>query len=132
MGWVVIGQDSQVLAVHAALLHTGQILYFSGDEYNPLNVPADPENVPPNLPLGIDHTRLFDGATFAVINPGSPRTDVFCSGHAFLQDGRLLVAGGTEQFLNNETALHRMHFPGLRFAWVFDPVAGGWDEVSSM
>jgi len=34
MGWRVLPTGAQVLAVHAALLHTGQILYFGGDEHD--------------------------------------------------------------------------------------------------
>jgi hypothetical protein len=42
--------SSEVIAIHAALLSTGQILYFSGDEHDPgLNAAHD-----------IDHTRMFD------------------------------------------------------------------------
>jgi len=52
--------------------------------------------------------------------PGSP-ADLFCCGHAFLPDGRLLASGGTEQY---------DPFFGLRQAVAFDPHGGPADPVS--
>ena len=46
--------------------------------------------------------------------PATP-VDLFCCGHAFLPDGRLLASGGTEQY---------DPFFGLRQAVVFDPHGG--------
>ena len=43
-------------------------------------------------------------------------TDLFCSGHAFLPDGRLLVAGGHNQSDNNGTTTTNL----------FDPNTGSW------
>ena len=80
--------SSEVIAIHAALLSTGQIVYFSGDEHDPgLNAAHD-----------IDHTRMFDCNTFSVGTLSSPTSDVFCCGHCLLDDGSVLVAGGTYSF----------------------------------
>src|SRR5215210_3323014 len=81
---------SEILAVHAALLHTGKIVFFSGDEHDP-----------GRHRLGMfDHARLFDCNTLAVTTPAPfpGIRDLFCCGHSFLADGRLLVAGGTEEW----------------------------------
>jgi hypothetical protein len=73
---------AEVLAVHAALLHTGKVVYFSGDEHDA-----------GRHPLGMfDHARLFNRQSLAVTSP------VPCCGHACLADGGLLVAGGTEEW----------------------------------
>jgi hypothetical protein len=120
--WVLLNQDSQVLAVHAALLHTGQIIYFSGNEH-------DKGQHDKGL---LDHARLFDCATLKVEYVNSPTTDVFCSGHCLLADGRLLVAGGTQDFQNTVAGAHHDHFPGLRNTWVFDPITRKWTEVEPM
>ncbi len=125
MQWIVSG-NSQILAVHAALVEapggTGLILYFSGDEHD--KGQHDSGN--------IDHSRLYDCTTGAISNPGSPPgTDLFCCGHAFLADGRLLTAGGTNDFPTG-AGLHHAHFPGVRDAWSFDPVTGTWTQVASM
>src|SRR5215204_2212198 len=114
------GKDaSQVLAVHAALLRTGKILYFAGDEHD--QTQHDQGN--------IDHTRLFDCNTFQVTQIPSPTTDVFCSGHAFLDDGQLLVAGGTESFTGSGD---HPHYTGLRDTWLFDPATGTWTKATPM
>ena len=46
---------------------------------------------------------------------------IYCTGHTYFPDGRLLVMGGTSP----ETR-------GLRFATVFDPSSGSWSATSSM
>jgi hypothetical protein len=86
--WQVIDlpKDVRVNAVHAALLDTGKLLIIAGS--------------------GNDQTQ-FDAGTFKtlVYDPGTGRTklvptptDLFCAGHAFLPDGKLLVAGGTLRY----------------------------------
>jgi hypothetical protein len=46
---------------------------------------------------------------------------VFCAGHAFLPDGRLLVAGG-----------HASDFHGIPDANLFDPLSGAWTAAPPM
>jgi hypothetical protein len=121
MVWRLLPNSSEVLAIHAALLRTGEILYFGGDEHD----------AGQNEAGRIDHTRLFDCATLVVTNLGSPTSDVFCSGHAFLADGRLLVAGGTQHFPSGVGG-HAPHFPGLRDSWVFNPRFRQWVQVAAM
>ncbi|MEP6692574.1 MAG: galactose oxidase-like domain-containing protein [Gemmatimonadaceae bacterium] len=118
-----------VLAIHAALLPTGQIIYFGGDEHDPALWQNN----------DVDHTRLFDCATLHVEGfnpgspPGSPPTDLFCCGHAMLGDGKLLVAGGTEFFFELAPGTHHHeHMPGLRDASVYDPFARAWTRIDSM
>ena len=70
--------------VHAALLHTGKVLFITADEttllWNPNDTTAatfeDPVNQPHLTP------NAADGYS------------VLCGGHSFLSDGRLFVAGG--------------------------------------
>jgi Domain of unknown function (DUF1929) len=122
MPWTILSASSEILAVHAALLHSGQILMFSGDEH-------DKGQHDQGL---IDHTRLFDCAALTVSAAPSPASDLFCSGHAFLPDGRLLVAGGTEAFPGEVPGIHHPHFPGLRDSNVFDPAGTTWSRVADM
>lgn len=87
--WEVALDDSEILAIHAALvLHgvEGQVLMFGGDEHDPGNASSGE----------IFNTRIYDVASNTMINVDSPEADVFCCGHAFLGDGRLFVGGGTE------------------------------------
>ncbi|GAA2684703.1 galactose oxidase early set domain-containing protein [Actinoplanes palleronii] len=73
-------------AIHAALLSTGKVLIIAGSGNNRKNFEA-----------GSFTTVLWDPAadTFSLI---PTPTDMFCSGHTFLPDGKLLVAGGTKSY----------------------------------
>ena len=126
MPWNVVVDDSQVLAIHAALVFTGGILYFGGDEHNQ---DQHDKNI-------IDNTRLFDVATNRITSLGSPTTDVFCSGHAFLADGRLLVAGGTEAWGGGHAGHpHALNFGGHRACWLYNPQAArprAWQRAADM
>lgn len=119
--------QAKAFAIHAGLVHTGHIVIFSGDQHNEAQHEADPQN--------IDHCELFDCADLTIRKIDAPTTDVFCSGHAFLPDGRLLVAGGTQRWLSSGGA-HDEHFPGLRSTWIFSavPDAKGrhWTKAADM
>jgi hypothetical protein len=89
-----------VVDVHMHLLPTGKVLMW-GDR-------GDAQLWDPTNP----------GAGFT---PISKTFRIYCSGHTILQDGRVLVVGGT-------TATTR----GLRLATVFDPSSTGWNATTSM
>jgi len=93
-----------------------------------VNIPA----VAVNLILLKNNKILFydDGATPTVwdyINGGftniATSTDLFCSGHALLSDGRVLVVGGYGQSGNNI---------GISSAALFDPSTNSWTSVPNM
>jgi hypothetical protein len=97
--------STEILAVHAALLYTGnntgKILYFSGSQHDLRN-------------YNFDANRLWDPTTnrIEVIHYPIPAStniptgeldiqiehDLFCCGHAFLEDGSLIEAGGTSKY----------------------------------
>lgn len=107
--WRLLEEDSQVLAVHATLLHTGDVMLFAGssnDEYR--------------HGAGEYGTAVWRYPSPRFSRPDTP-VDLFCCGHAFLPDGRLLACGGTEQY---------DPFFGLRQAVVFDPAGGPPDPGS--
>ncbi|MCH7879539.1 MAG: hypothetical protein IH914_09535, partial [candidate division Zixibacteria bacterium] len=66
-----------VVAIHAFLLPTGKVLHYSapGHLLNPKSYLWDPE------------TWEF--------TPAPVNRPLFCSGHTFMADGRLMVTGGT-------------------------------------
>src|SRR5215211_1642909 len=132
MPWERVTSSAEVLAVHAAYMGFGKILYFGGDEFDPdHNKNHDFHNA----------ARLFDCNDFTVQPVPSPDFDAFCCGHAFLGKAidqvQLVAAGGTERWIFPEElpegGFHHGHFPGLRDAAVFhtpnfsNPSGPGWD-----
>jgi hypothetical protein len=109
--WRILDHSSQILGIHAALLHTGDVLWFAGSG-------ADPD----------DHeakrfrTRVWHYPSRRFTSPRTP-IDLFCAGQTFLAGGRLLAAGGT---------LRYGPFRGIRDALVFDPEDLRWIRVRRM
>ena len=85
--------------VHAALLRTGKVLFFG-------------------LPTGKDSWLWTPdgagGAGAVAATANKPGDSLFCSGHSFLSDGRLLVVGGG----GDGTGPRHNH------GWIFDPSPG--------
>ncbi|MFF2850570.1 galactose oxidase-like domain-containing protein [Streptomyces sp. NPDC058001] len=73
-------------AIHAALLHTGKVLIVAGSG-----------NEQKKFDKGSFDTVLWDPRANTFKKIATP-DDFFCSGHAALPDGRLLVAGGTARY----------------------------------
>ena len=78
----VLGQwgpviETPVIPVHSALLPTGKILYFDRLAHHSDTVP-----------------RLWDPVTGVVTETPHPGAELFCSGHTFDGQGRLLLFGG--------------------------------------
>jgi hypothetical protein len=107
--WRLLEDDSQVLAVHAALLRTGDVVFFAGSSNDPDRHAAH------QYGTAVWH---YPGPRFS--RPDTA-VDLFCCGHAFLPDGRLLAAGGTGQY---------DPFFGLKQAVAFDPFEGAPDPGS--
>ena len=100
--------DSQVLAVHATVLHTGKVLFFAGSGNDELYT------------TGL-RSVVWDYENGGFHAPFTPM-DFFCCGHALLPDGRLLAVGGTLNY----------GFTGLDTAFVFDPLLEEWVRVGNM
>jgi len=94
--------DLDQFVVHAAVLHTGKVLLWSGtaEVGDPLS------------------SRVWDPAT-DVRTSQIYGDDLFCAGHAFLADGTLLVAGGAPAGTLDST-------------YLFDATAEAWTRVADM
>ncbi|AEV84145.1 galactose oxidase [Actinoplanes sp. SE50] len=83
---VKLPAGSRVNAIHSAMLPSGKLLLIAGSGNDRTQFKA-----------GTFKTLVFDpvsGNTKLVPTP----TDLFCAGHAFLPNGKLLVAGGTLRY----------------------------------
>ena len=91
-----------IVAVHANLLPTGEVLAWDGQ--------SDGHDA-----------RLWNPATGVFTSVPNSLTNMFCVGHCQLADGKLLVAGG-----------HIAGHVGLRDTNVFDPATRSWTRVAPM
>jgi plastocyanin len=94
--------DLDIFVAHAALLHSGKVLLWSGTAEQGYS----------------EQSRLWDPVTDARTSQ-TYGEDLFCSGHAFLPDGRLCVAGGAPQL-------------SMKSTHIFDPAAETWTKVADM
>ena len=83
---VELPSDKRVNAIHAAMLPTGKILLVAGSG-----------NDQKQFDAGTFTSLLYNPATGQARKIDTP-SDMFCAGHAFLPDGKLLVAGGTQRY----------------------------------
>jgi len=98
------------VGIHAAVLHTGKVLL-----------------------VGYDDTEENENSTVSVLNPKTgqqvnvlpdPQYNKFCSGHAFLPDGRLVVASGNVE-PRSAKSLHTFTPEGEGGFWTdFGPMSG--------
>lgn len=130
------------IAIHAALLRStasasgAEILFFAGDAHDLVESQA----------RRVDRTGVFRilqprATQFPVQKILTPRAadgslvDLFCSGHAQLGDGRLLVAGGTVHFPESvpDRSVHKpfKHFTATQESFIFDPKTNRFDRSAN-
>ena len=109
--WRLLDFDSQILAVHAALLHTGEVLFFAGSGADRTDHEARRFR-----------TRVWHYPRNRFTAPRTP-IDLFCAGQSFLAGGRLLAAGGTSKY---------GPFRGIRDVLAFNPETRKWIRVRRM
>lgn len=113
--WEPIRSRFNYLPVHMAVLHTGKVLAFGGSGNDPrfLSDPHPAELWNPETGQTSIIDQRLDG-------------DIFCVGHDYLADGRLLIAGGTFGYEGNLLGLRFPPFRGLEQTYLFDPVTERW------
>ncbi|MCA0144326.1 kelch motif-containing protein [Blastococcus sp. LR1] len=92
---VELPEEYRLSAVHAALLHTGKVLLIAGSGNNAARFEA-----------GTFSSVLWDPVTGEVEEIPTPE-DLFCAGHAYLPNGNLLIAGGTQEYEQLEEQVDR-------------------------
>ena len=100
----VVGEWSPVMtwpyeAIHAHVLSTGKVLFWTR----------------------ADHSQFWDPANNTITSAAGSGANIFCSGHAFLSDGKLLVAGG-----------HVSSWVGLPSAYIYSQFNGTWTQLPDM
>jgi Domain of unknown function (DUF1929) len=116
--WSTTSHPSPVRAVHAALLRTGKVLLIAGSGNDPTQFAA-----------GSFKTAIYDPSTDTLRSNIATPYDMFCAGHAFLPDGRLLVVGGTTAY--GDTA-NGIPYKGDKRVRIFDPVTETYQNAPSM
>jgi chitodextrinase len=93
-----------IVAVHAHLLPTGEVLAWDGQQNG-------------------NQARLWNPATgaFTSVNNPNSLTNMFCSGHCLLPDGKVVVTGG-----------HVTGHVGLRDTNIFNPATRAWSMGAPM
>jgi hypothetical protein len=95
-----------LVAIHSSLMRTGEVLVWDGETYADLAGPS---------------VRLWNPSTGTFTAVPNTRTNIFCSAHSFLPDGRLLVAGGNESL-----------YVGINDTEIFNPVTRTWTQGPAM
>ncbi|MBV9481595.1 MAG: DUF1929 domain-containing protein, partial [Acidobacteria bacterium] len=115
--WTTSPATMPVNPIHAALLHTGKILVVAGSG----NCPPQQTGCPAGPPYA-QGAALFDLSDNSV-HILATNWDMFCNGMSMMQDGRVLVSGGTKSYgtLALVGAQGDAPFLGLPNASIFDP-----------
>jgi hypothetical protein len=118
LGSWAAGQNTTTPTIHAALLPTGKIFYLAGS--------------------GFDNARQFGpyDARILDVSTGSEKTltqseDLWCMGSTSLEDGKLLMAGGTLRYNGNPDNCNG-EYHGLNAAYELDPNSESATKVASM
>jgi hypothetical protein len=115
--WQLLSYNCPINPIHAALMRTGKVFFVAGSGNNPNNVSDTDGSAVWDVTAG-----TFKQPVTPVDSAGFP-LDLFCGGHSFLKDGRLMFAGGT---------LRYDPFYGSPAALLFDPSTEQWTKVASM
>ena len=93
-----------IVPIHTNMLPNGKILIFDSSTFSSSN------------------PRVWDPATGSVVAaPYDGSTNLFCSAHTPLPDGRILVVGG-----------HISNWVGTKTTTIFDPATNRWTDVRDM
>lgn len=105
--WSSVMTSVPIVQVHVHLLPNGNVLSWGG-----------PVSITP-------YTYIWDPASGGYSEVQAP-SELFCSGHSFLPDGRLLVAGG---HIHDGLGTSGLGLPNTN---IFDPDTGAWQALPIM
>ncbi|MEE8526902.1 MAG: galactose oxidase-like domain-containing protein [Thermoanaerobaculia bacterium] len=93
-----------VIAIHAALMPTGEVLHYSYPDATP-------------------GSRAYLWSPEGGFNPVNMNQDIFCSGHSLLPDGSLYATGGND---------YSCEFQGRVDTHIFNPFTETWTRLGDM
>ena len=108
------GWPNQVATIHANLLPDGSVLFWGGEN-------------PEGTIYGDERNYVWDPVACSAREVPHPPTHIFCSGHALLSDGQLLVTSGWIEGVKGPNGP-----PGPKDAYLFDYRTAAWNAVTSM
>jgi len=113
--WSTLPYTMPINPIHAALLHTGKVLIVAGSGNDPNN--AFPVNTNPDYEAAVWDPQAGKITTQRV------SWDMFCNGMSLMQDGRVLINGGTASYgsLAVVGGMSDLPFTGLPNSAIFDP-----------
>ncbi|HET7214453.1 MAG TPA: hypothetical protein VFL79_12745, partial [Terriglobia bacterium] len=113
--WSTLPYTMPINPIHAALLHTGKVLIVAGSGNDPNN--AFPINTNPDYEAAVWDPQAGKITTQRVT------WDMFCNGMSLMQDGRVLMNGGTASYgsLAVVGGASDTPFTGLPNSAIFDP-----------
>src|SRR4026208_1699115 len=116
--------DAQFInsATHVALLPTNKVFIFGGSSLDPDEFKN--RTLPPAEMLDMN---IYPWQTYR-LNCDSLNGDLWCGGHTFLPDGRLLFVGGTNYYPPPPDPF----YGGLKEAYLFDPFTETWERLDDM
>ncbi|HLK33739.1 MAG TPA: hypothetical protein VKT29_11655, partial [Terriglobales bacterium] len=113
--WSTLPYTMPINPIHAALLHTGKVLIVAGSGNDPNN--AFPINTNPDY-----EAAVWDPVAGKIVTQ-RVGWDMFCNGMSIMQDGRVLMNGGTATYgaLAVVGGASDLPFTGLPNSSIFDP-----------
>ncbi len=113
--WTSAALTLPVRTVHSTLLRDGRVLLIAGSG-----------NDPNAFAAGTFKTSVWNPTTNTFTDVPTP-IDMFCAGHVTLDDGRVLIAGGTTSYpnVNGETL-----YKGAKASYVFDPATNRFSRLN--
>ena len=104
VGSLVNGPNWPYFPIHIHLLPNSTVMMWSGDGG-----------------VSGDNPHVWNPASGSITALNRAGFDIFCTGHTFLPDGRLFIAGG-----------HIDNLVGLPEASIYNPIANSWTRLPPM
>lgn len=120
--WEMLGVEFTNSATHAALLPTNKIFIFGGSSLD------QDEFDHPTLPRAEILDMTSPAWQVHPLNCDRVSCDLWCGGHTFLADGRLLFVGGTSYYPPRPDPF----YGGLKKAFLFDSFTETWEQLDDM